>query len=165
MIYILLLPGIVLLLAAIAAISGAPWVPAFRRDLDKVLDDARLQPGQLCIELGAGDGRLLHAAAKRGAFVVGYEINPLLFVICWLRLFSYRKHARIYLRSLWRADLTEADVVLTFLVPRTMPKLYKKAVDEMKTDALLVSYIFAVPGVKPLVKRHHWFVYRIKKSH
>ncbi|MCW1908265.1 MAG: hypothetical protein KIH63_002895 [Candidatus Saccharibacteria bacterium] len=164
MIYILLLVGVVLLLSAYAGISGAPWVPAFHRDLHKVLDDTQLQPGQLCIELGSGDGRLLQAAAKRGAHVIGYEINPLLFLICWLRLMPYRKHSKIYLKSLWGADLSKADVVLTFLVPRTMPKLYKKAVKEMKPGALLVSYIFAVPDAKPLISRHHWFVYRIKKS-
>lgn len=162
MIYILLLMGVVLLLAAFAGISGAPWVPAFRKDLDDVLDDAQLKPGQLFIELGSGDGRLLQAAAKRGATVIGYEINPLLFLISWLRLIPYRQRSKVYLRSLWGADVSQADVVLTFLVPRTIPKLYVKALNEMKPKALLVSYIFAIPNVKPLLKRHHWFVYRIK---
>lgn len=164
MIYILLLVGVVLVLSAFAGISGAPWVPAFRKDLDEVLDDAQLQSGQLCIELGSGDGRLLQAAARRGAHVIGYEINPALYVISWFRLLPYRNRSRVYLKNLWRADLSKADVVLTFLVPRTMPKLYKKAVNDMKPGALLVSYIFPITGAKPLIKRHHWFVYRIKKS-
>lgn len=144
-----------------ASVSGAPWVPAFKRDLEAVLNDVKLQPKELFIELGCGDGRLVVAAAKRGAQAIGYEINPVLFSISWIRVLPYRKHAQVHCRNLWRVKLNEADVVLAFLVPRTVPKLYQKAKKEMKPGSRLVSYIFAIPGRKATVKGHNWHVYTI----
>lgn len=141
-----------------AAISGAPWVPAFKRDLEKILDDSKLEPGQLFIELGCGDGRLLQVAAQRGSVVIGYELNPLLWLISYLRLWRYPA-AQVHLGNFWQADISGADVVLAFLVPRTMARLETKVCREMKTGSRLVSYIFELPNKKPVVKRHHWLIY------
>jgi SAM-dependent methyltransferase len=152
---------IITLVFAVAAVSGAPWVPAFKRDLEAVLDDSALKPNELFVELGCGDGRLLAAAAKRGSRAIGYEINPLLYVISLVRTWKHRKLVTIKLRNFWSADISNADVVMVFLVPRTMPRLKLKINKEMKKGARLVSYIFELHETKPLIKRHHWLVYKI----
>jgi len=143
---------------ALGAVSGAPWVPAFKKDLESVLDDSRLKKGEVFIELGCGDGRLVVAAAKRGALSVGYEISAVLWLIAWLRCLPY-KNAQVKLRDFWGVDLSGADVVLAFLVPRTVGRLEKKAVKEMKSGSRLVSYVFKLPTLKPKLTRHHWLVY------
>jgi hypothetical protein len=140
------------------AISGAPWVPVRRFDVKQLLDDAGVSQGTYYVELGSGDGRLLKAAARRGAKVVGYELNPLLWLISWCRTLGY-KNCTVRLADFWRADLAQADVVMAFLVPRTMPKLDSKAAKEMKPTAQLISYIFAIPGKKPLKRGKSWLIY------
>ena len=68
---------LVLLLGfTISSISGATWVPARAYDIEALLDDAKIKPGSVYIELGCGDGRLVRGAAKRGARAIGYELNP-----------------------------------------------------------------------------------------
>lgn len=143
---------------AFAAISGAPWVPAFKKDLEAVLDDAKLKKGEVFFELGCGDGRLVVAAAKRGAHAVGYEISPIMWLIAKIKTAPYT-NASVKFGNFWKVDLSAADVVLAFLVPRTVGRLETKASKELKHGARLVSYIFPLPNLKHSVKRHHWRVY------
>ena len=154
----LIIASIIIVAFTIGAVFGAPWVPAFQRDLEAVLDDAKLQRGQVFYELGCGEGRLLVAAAKRGAIVVGYEINPLLWVVARVRTWR-QPNVKVILGDFWRVDLSNVDLALAFLVPRYMDRLEKKLAAEMKPGSKFVSYIFDMPHKKPAIKRHHWQVY------
>ncbi|MCC6064995.1 MAG: class I SAM-dependent methyltransferase, partial [Thermofilum sp.] len=61
------------------ALAELPFLPSPESVIVKALDMARLQPGELLVDLGCGDGRVLVVAAKRyGAYAVGVELNPLL---------------------------------------------------------------------------------------
>ena len=52
------------------------WVPTPHELVDTMLDMANVTPADYVIDLGAGDGRLVIAAAKRGATALGIEYNP-----------------------------------------------------------------------------------------
>lgn len=153
---------ILLLLAlfcAFTAVSGAPWVPTRQFDVEQLLDDAGVTVGTHYLELGCGDGRLLAAAARRGATVVGYELNPILWLVAWLRNMGTPNTA-VCFGDFWRSDLGSADVIMAFLVPRTMPRLGLKADTEIKSSARLVSYIFEMPGRKPYKRGKSWLIYK-----
>lgn len=154
---------VVALIFMVTSISGAPWVPARAFDIDKLLDDVKLQPSEVFYELGCGDGRLVKAAAQRGAKAIGYELNPFIWAIAWLRCAGV-KGATVHLSDLWRADLHKADVVMAFLVPRTMPRLDRKAKAEMMPKARLVSYIFPIVGRESLPSSGSWHIYQYPKS-
>jgi SAM-dependent methyltransferase len=143
---------------ALGAVLGAPWVPAFKKDLKAMIDDTNLKPGEVFYELGCGDGRLVVEAAKRGAKAVGYEISPVMWLIAKIRVTPCRG-ASVKFGDFWRLDLSSADVVLAFLVPRTIGRLEVKAAKEMKPGARLVSYIFPFPNMKPKTKAKNWSVY------
>lgn len=142
----------------ITSISGAPWVPARAKDLDALMRDCKLKSGSVFVELGCGDGRLVLAAARRGSVATGYELNPVLWLIAYLRCLG-QKNAHARLRNFWSQDLSSADVVMAFLVPRTVGRLEKKLQEEMKPGSRAISYIFELPSKKPTRKRHHWFIY------
>ena len=74
---------------------GPPYVPTLRRNLKSALDLLDLKPGETMLDLGSGDGRVLLAAAKRGANVVGVELSPLLVAVSWLRTRRYHKQVPI----------------------------------------------------------------------
>jgi SAM-dependent methyltransferase len=151
---------IIATMIAISGFMGAPWVPAYTRDIDAMLDDAKLRPGEHFVELGCGDGRLLIAAAHRGAYCTGYEINPLMWAVATIRTMRYPKvHVRF--GNLWRVNLANADVVMAFLMPKFMPRLKTKVVHELHPDARCISYVFELPLLIPTVKRHHWYIYMI----
>ena len=160
MLLLLIIVTLLLVSFAIGGFVGAPWVPTRKPDIEAVLDAALLSHGQLFIELGCGDGRLVAAAAKRGARAVGYEINPLLWLLAVLRTIRYYPRARVRLANFWPVSLAKADVVMAFLMPKFMPKLAAKAKGELKPGTRLISYIFQIPGKKPVKKSDHWFVYK-----
>jgi hypothetical protein len=64
---------------------GAPYLPTLKPQIHAALELANLRPGQTLIELGCGDGRVLIAAAHTGIKSIGYELNPLLALIAWIR--------------------------------------------------------------------------------
>lgn len=147
---------------AVGGLAGAPWVPMRKADVAKVLDDALHHSKTKhtnIVELGCGDGRLLVAAAKRGFSAVGYEINPLLWLFAWLRTIRYYPRVRVRWGDFWGSNWRDADAVITFLVPRSMAKLEKKAAKEMRSGSCLISYVFRLPHKKPTAKRGSWYVY------
>lgn len=150
---------ILLLGFMISSISGAPWVPARKFDVEAILNDTKLTKNEVYLELGCGDGRLVRAAARRGAVAIGYELNPLLWFIAWFSSIG-QKNVSIRFGNFWNVHLRTADVVMVFLVPRTMPRLEKKAEHEMKKSARLLSYIFPMPNKKHDLKHKSWYVYQ-----
>jgi len=155
----LLLITFILFGFVIAGFMGAPWVPTLKRDVTSMLNDVKLNNGELFIELGCGDGRLVSAAAKRGARAIGYEINPLLWLIAAVRNLQHYPKAKIYLGNFWPRDISKADVVMTFLMPKFMNKLENKTNAEMKAGSRLISYIFKLPTKKQSKQGAHWTIY------
>ena len=109
-----------------AVFFGAPYVPAFKQDLDELMKLAGVKKGTRFVDLGCGDGKVLLVAAERGASVVGYEINPVLWLVSTWRLRAYRDKAKVKLRSMWRAKLGESDVVYMYLHTKWMDKMQQK---------------------------------------
>lgn len=155
---ILLIICVICLGFGVAGYSGAPWVPARTADIEHMLDDLQLKSNQKFIELGSGDGRVLAAAAKRGVKAVGYELNVVMWLIGWLRNIQ-NKNVSVRWGNFWNVDLSSYDVVVTFLVPRTMPKLEIKAEQDIKKGAILLSYIFPMPHKKPKKHGKSWYLY------
>lgn len=102
-------------------------------------------------DLGAGlGGPLTYLARHRPqAQFVGTEASPLVWFIAWLRSLPLRRNCRIHLGSLWRMDLQTFDIVFAFLSPAPMPRLWEKALLEMRPGTLLVSHSFEIPGLQP----------------
>ena len=84
---------------ALAAILGAPYLPILARNTSSVIDLAEAKSGETLIDLGSGDGRLLKQAAERGLFAIGYEINPVLYLISFINCYKYRQQIKIKLAN------------------------------------------------------------------
>jgi len=159
MLILLIVVFLVLVGFAVSGPLGAPWVPARKKDMQGIIDDMKLRPGQTYIELGCGDGRLVKTAAKNGVTAIGYEINPVLFAVATIRNLRFRG-AHIRFGNFWKKDLSSADIVMAFLMPKFMERLDAKATSELRPGSRLLCYIFPLPDKKPTIKRHHWFVYK-----
>ncbi len=146
----------------IAVFTGAPFLPTGKKFVEGMLDLAALRPDDLFVDLGSGDGRLVIAAARRGARAVGYEINPFLVAIAYFRIWraGVRNRATIHWQSFWSADFRSADVVSIFGITGIMPRLEKKLTAELRPGARVVSYIFSLPSWKPEVHKNGIRLYR-----
>lgn len=133
-----------------AMIAGAPFVPTEMEQVERMLKAANLKPGMKVYDLGSGDGRLVHKAAKQyGAIAVGYEFSPLVWL--WAKFLSifWRSKAKLRFGNFWKKDLSDADVIFCYLLNHSMNRMETYLLPQLKPGALIVSHAFQIKGLKP----------------
>ena len=143
-------------------IFGPPYLPTMRRQVAAAIKLADLKPGQTMLELGSGDGRVLVAAARAGLNVVGYELNPLLYIFSWLRTRPYRKQVRVVFGNFWQLNWPKCDAIYVFLLPRLMTKLERKIKAEQLSKVAVISFAFKFKDLLPVKEDAGVFLYRLK---
>jgi SAM-dependent methyltransferase len=123
---------IVILLYGFVVFRGSPYVPSHKNDVKKALRELYpLSSKDLLVDIGSGDGIILREAAKLGANAVGYEINPILFVISRLLCRKYEKKIRVIFADFWLTKLPiETTVIYIFSAKRDMKRIIKKLQNE-----------------------------------
>ena len=107
--------------------QGAMFTSTARVKIRKALDAVPMKPGELFVDIGCGDGRVLRSARKRyGVTCLGFEINPIAFAKAKL-LTMGRKGLEVRCRNFWKADLGKANIVSCYLFPDVMRRLGGKA--------------------------------------
>lgn len=142
-------------------LTGAPFVPSSQTRTRSMVKLAHLKPGMTVYDLGSGDGRILLAAAKKGAKAIGIEINP--FLVLWSKIRCRDKNIIIRWNSLWNTDISDAHVVFVYLLPTHMKKLEQKLTNQLRRGTLVVSNSFIFPNWKILRqdKKNHIYVFRV----
>jgi len=132
--------------------GGGPYVSTPPECEKNMLKLARITLTDTVVDLGSRDGVLVIAAARAGAKKsIGYEINPRLVKL------SKRKakkagveHETIFIReNMWKADLSNVDVVFVYQLPHVMKHIEKKLLEELKPGARVISNSFVMPDWKP----------------
>jgi SAM-dependent methyltransferase len=147
-------------------IWGAPWIPAQADLVKKMLQQADVQPGQKVVDLGAGDGRVVIAAAHLpGVQAVGVEIDPVRCLIANVRiaLLGLRSKACIQWGNMFSFDLSDADVVTLYLWPSTNRRLTARLAEQLRPGAKVISHHFPIATWTPIAvdRRERIFVYEI----
>jgi len=127
----------------------APFVSAPMAAVRKMLAGCRIEPGDVVVDLGCGDGRVLFEAERSfGAEAIGYEGAVLPYWLACLWRTYYRSSAKIVRGDFWNADLADADVVTLFLLPRTLNELEEKLRTELRPGAQVVTLNWQLKGWK-----------------
>lgn len=156
---LLILIGAVFFISFVGIVLfGAPFIPTKRRQIKIALDILNLEPGEVLFELGAGDGRVALAASDRGVRVEAFELNPLLFTICWLRTIKRRHLVKVHLRNYWQADFGNADAIFIFSGEIYMKRLVRK-LSKVQHRLKLVSFAFKLPDITPVKHQEAIFMY------
>jgi predicted RNA methylase len=130
----------------------APYVSSPEHIVDRMLELAAIKPGETVYDLGAGDGRVVIAAAEKyKAHAVGVEISPKLVAEASARIdkLGLADNARVIQGDVLKTDLSRADVVIIYLVTSLNEKLRPRFEKFLKAGARVISHDFAVPGWKP----------------
>jgi len=129
----------------------APLVASRKRAIDLVLNTIKPQPKQTIYELGSGSARFLQMVEKKfsGVKLVGIEYSVAPFLIFSAFLYLKQSTIKIRLQNMFRANLQDADFIYCYLLPSMMPRLGEKIRTECKRGAILISYMFSVPGWEP----------------
>jgi hypothetical protein len=126
------------------------WDPTPDALIQKMLDMAKVTPADLVMDLGSGDGRIVIAAAKRGARARGIEYDPDLVE------YARRKAAQAGVAGragfvkadLFEADISQATVITLFLQPDLNVKLRPKLLD-LRPGTRIVSNTFGMGDWEP----------------
>ena len=127
------------------------FVPTPEESVAAMIKLARPRPGELWIDLGSGDGRVVIAAAKAGATAIGYEIDRRLIEESRRRVLECGLQGRAEIRKgdFWAVDLSEADVVSAFLFDTVMKRFQEKLRSELKPGCRIISVAFSLPDWEP----------------
>lgn len=162
MIWLSLLIVIMLLSFAGVLLFGAPYLPTLSPQVTTALKLAVLNKGDTMLELGCGDGKVVVAAAEKGIKVVGYELNPFLAAIAWLRTRRYGGQVKIVCGNFWRQQWPPADAIFVFLLPRYMSRLDRAIQASDHRPVRLVSFAFKISERKPDAEQNGVYLYSYK---
>jgi precorrin-6B methylase 2 len=124
-----------------------PTPPAL---VEAMLDLARVTPHDFVVDPGCGDGRIVIAAAQRGARALGIEYDAQMVAVCRhnaLRA-GVEERAAFVETDLYAADLTQATVLTLFLLPENLRAL-EPALSRLKPGTRVVTNRFAIEGWTP----------------
>jgi SAM-dependent methyltransferase len=133
--------------------ADVPFVTTPPEVVEGMLDLAEVRPGELVYDLGCGDGRIVIAAARRGARGVGIELNPELVEMARAAVDEAGLRDRVTIRraDIFTLDLGEVDVVTLYLEPSVNVRLIPQ-LERLKPGARIVSHAFSIKGIKPAKK-------------
>jgi len=126
------------------------WVPTPQALVDRMLNIAKLQPHDYLVDLGAGDGRTVITAAKRGARALGIEYNRDMVTLAKRNAekAGVADKAEFRQADLFQTDLSGASVITMFLLPEINMKLRPKLL-ELEPGTRIVSNSFRMGNWKP----------------
>ena len=127
-----------------AAELVAPYVNPVADDVEMILDLAEVGEGDYLIDLGAGDGRFVIAAAQRGARAHGVELDPPLVELAQRHAVDAGVADRVaFLEGdIFAAGIDAATVVTLYLMPEVNLQLRPKLLRELDPGTRVVSNSF-----------------------
>ena len=127
------------------------WVPTPDEVVDRMLRMAQVTPSDLVFDLGAGDGKIAIAAAKKfGAHAVGIEYNPDMARHAQgnVEKAGVAGKARIIQGDIFATDFSQATVVTMYLLPALNLKL-RPTILSMRPGTRVVSHSFTMEDWEP----------------
>lgn len=124
--------------------AQAPFVPTPDPVIQAMLDLAAVRRGERLVDLGCGDGRIVLAAARRGAVARGIDNDAELIDRARRRaeLEGLGANARFETGDLFDARVRDADIVTLYLLSSMNARLRPKLMTELRAGARIVSHAF-----------------------
>jgi precorrin-6B methylase 2 len=122
------------------------WVPTPDEVVDRMLTMAQVKPNDIVYDLGAGNGKIAIAAAKKfGATATGIEYNPDMAKHAQGNVVAagVQAKARILQGDIFATNFSDATVVTMYLLPGLNMKL-RPTLLAMKPGTRIVSHSFTM---------------------
>jgi len=120
------------------------WVPTPDEVVERMLNMAQTKPEDYVIDLGAGDGKIAIAAAKKfGARALGIEYNPDMAALAQrnAQAAGVVGKAQIVQGDIFVTDFTQATVLTMYLLPSLNMKL-RPQILAMRPGTRVVAHAF-----------------------
>ncbi len=152
---------IVFLWIAYTRVFGAEFVRTPKKVRKIALKMLKLSKKDIFYDLGAGDGSLLIEASPRVKQAIGIEIDPIRFLIAYLRIKARKvKNVKLILGDIFNVPLNNATKIFLFLSKEANEKLGKKL--KKGTNAIVVSYKWPIKNLRLIKENNENRLYRHK---
>ncbi len=131
----------------------SPFVASPESVIRRLLTMAELKPGEIFVDLGAGDGRpVIIAAREFGARAIGVELREDLVKQAMRKVMELGLQDRVKIihDDIFNVDISMADVVYLYLTTSANEKVKPKLEAELKRGARVVSHDYEIVGWKPV---------------
>lgn len=120
------------------------YVPTPPEVVQAMLDLAQVDASDVVYDLGSGDGRIVIAAAQRGARARGVELDASLNreARAQANARGVADRVRFVEEDIFKVSLADASVVMLYLSPTTNLRLRDKLRRELRPGARIVSHRF-----------------------
>lgn len=136
----------------IALVKGAPFVPTPLYAVRRMLKFAKIKPNEKIYDIGCGDGRLVHLASKLyHAQATGFELSPAIYLLAKICQLFWRTKAKIRFGDFRKHNLSDANVIVCYMLPATLKSFQSKFDKELKKGTRVVSYAFPIGDWKPVL--------------
>jgi hypothetical protein len=121
------------------------WVPTPEEVVERMLTMAQVGPGDFHMDLGSGDGKIVIAAAKRGAKALGIEYNPDMVKLSQdnAQKAGISDRAQFRRADIFATDFSQATVITLYLLPALNMKL-RPTILAMKPGTRVASHSFTM---------------------
>lgn len=124
------------------------WLATPDDMVEKMLDLAQLAPGERLVDLGSGDGKIVIAAARRGARAKGIEYDAVLLEHSRRAAAQAGVAVELVQGDIFASDFRDADVVTMFLL-ESLNERARPTLLAMKPGTRVVSYRFGMGDWEP----------------
>ncbi|MGC9049157.1 MAG: class I SAM-dependent methyltransferase [Patescibacteria group bacterium] len=105
-------------------------------------------------DLGCGHGALACRIKRKFPTLCVYAIdnNSVRIFFAKIRAFLFRQNVKFLQKDIFEVNLSEADIIYTYLWYDIMPALEKKLQKELKSGAIVITNTSNFPTWKPIKK-------------
>ena len=143
----------------------APFWPTPEPLVERMLDLAGVAPGDHLIDLGCGDGRIVVAAARRGASALGIDLDPerIAEAEAAARAAGVEHLVGFRCEDLFATRLEGASIVTLYLAPTPNRLLAARLKTELAPGSRVLSHAFAIrdwaPSVHEIIDQRELFLW------
>jgi SAM-dependent methyltransferase len=138
---------------ALAQEVFSPFVASQPENVERMVKLAKLKPGDVVVDLGSGDGRVVMAAAQANPKVTGWGVDLDAKLVKEsneaARKAGLAKRVQFLHRNVFDADLSKVDVIFMWLFPELQRLLRTKILAEARPGTRVITNVWDMGSWQP----------------
>ena len=139
--------------AASAQERYSPFVASDMTNVERMVKLARLRPGDVVVDLGSGDGRIVFTSLRGNPKVTGWGVDLDAALVdktnAAARAQGFGNRAQFFHRNAFDADLSKVDVIYMWLWTEVQQMLRAKILAEARPGTRVVTNLWGMGSWQP----------------
>lgn len=128
---------------------GVPFVRTKSQSIGILLQHIDIAAGQVFVDLGSGDGVVMDAVLRHCPWAITrwYELDPKAIAQSQPYQLAHGSDFTIIQWDYFQADISDADVIYCYLLPRLLPRVWRMITEQCKPGTVVYSYVFPIANI------------------